>query len=509
MLDPAAVARLTAAPAIVAPPPWKIARSVRSASSSGRLLQSLDELVDDADVLQHLGRTVANEGVVALQRLHDGRRGVAAELLERFLGGRADPPFRVSEQRDDLRREVDLTEPPERTGRVDTHEPDGIGKGGHRCRCSEPALVAGQALQHRGAHLRIVVDDQRGELELDLGLRIAGEQRRAPLADRRVGALEQGPQQLAERDRVGVELGGDPRARVASLAQRLHEHGRALEIRARAENRDGTADDVDVAIAQRPRQRRLGDLRVAQREDPQRGQPPPLVGVAAVRPGLVDDPSTPFREQPPSGGLGDRQRCRRVRGDPGHRAPRQPRQRLVGRNSACESAVEDPARGVEGEAGEVEEGAGDDDVRRDAHPEEDERAEGDRVRGKPGTHESLPISTSGANLKPPLRPAAGPAATGGRGAERPNRPLSRPVSARFGEPGDSPSVISASAARPRSAPPRRFVGRAAASSLIPAARAAFFASFRSRFSRAASSRARFAIVSGLLEGIRRPFLAVA
>ena len=55
--------------------------------------------------------------------------------------------------------------------------------------------------------------------------------------------------------------------------------------------------------------------------------------------------------------------------------------------------VEDPPGRVEREAGQVEERPGDDHVRRDAEPDEDQRAEGEGVGGEPGSHVSIQVST--------------------------------------------------------------------------------------------------------------------
>ena len=168
--------------------------------------------------------------------------------------------------------------------------------------------------------------------------------------------------------------------------RRRDEHRRAARIRPRTENGDRAADDVGIVVGKRAGELGLGDLGAGEREDPQGREAPPLVGVAAVRPRLVDDATAPVSEQATCRGLGDRTRRRRVGGDPGERPPRQARERVLRGGAAREPAIEDPPGGVERQARQVEERPGDDHVRRDADPDEDQRAEGERVRGKPGTH---------------------------------------------------------------------------------------------------------------------------
>ena len=64
------------------------------------------EEVDEADVLQHLGSSVAGEEVVVSQDREERRHGVGAHSAKRILGGSSHPPALVGEESRDRRRRV-------------------------------------------------------------------------------------------------------------------------------------------------------------------------------------------------------------------------------------------------------------------------------------------------------------------------------------------------------------------------------------------------------------------
>ena len=181
-------------------------------------------------------------------------------------------------------------------------------------------------------------------------------------------------------------MGGDARARSPSFAESRDEECRTFQIRARTENGDGAADDLGIAVGQRTGELRPRNLGAGEREDPQRGEAAPLVGVALVGSCLVDDATSPPREEATCSGLCEWRRRRSVGRDSGERSLRQACECVLRRGSTREPAVEHASRGVERQARDVEEGAGDDDVRRDTDPDEGQRAEGERVGGEPGSH---------------------------------------------------------------------------------------------------------------------------
>ena len=121
------------------------------------------EEVDEADVLQHLGRPVPREGIVVSQDRQQRRNGVGAHPTKRVLRGGTHPPALVGEEPRDGRCRIRTDDVSRGARRVDAHEPLAVvearEKRGSDCR----AAPRSERLDRSGTYVGIGVPREQDE----------------------------------------------------------------------------------------------------------------------------------------------------------------------------------------------------------------------------------------------------------------------------------------------------------------------------------------------------------
>ena len=180
------------------------------------------EEVDEADVLQHLGRPVAREGIVVSEDREQRRNRVGAHTAKGILGGGAYPPALVGEEPRDGRRRVRAHHVARGSRGVNSHEPLAVvetrDESGSDCRSTSRS----ERLDGGGTHVWVGVPRELDEGRLTQ-LGVGSEQRRAPEADGGVPVVEQREKLRAGRGSEPLELRGNARVLTAAAPERVKE----------------------------------------------------------------------------------------------------------------------------------------------------------------------------------------------------------------------------------------------------------------------------------------------